>query len=577
MPKVLLRPQFLIIRNKFRKAKSSRLAFRREMMLLLVSVIIISCIYLAFHLLFHAMREEVSFMAIVPRKLIDLLYAYFLVLLALSSTVAAMGNIYSSETIQLALQAPVSNFRIYTAKYLETAIEIGFMFFVLTAPAGLAYITKLGVHWTFLPVACVLSLVFILIPVGIGVSLATIFAQLIAVLWKRGGILLFGILTAFIGAAVELSQELSRVQENKEGAKAFAGMVGLSSNSAPYWIPSRWISDILGSFLTGSGEGLGIKFLLLIATALATYCLGFFVFDIFSMRVRSAAHVHLAYKSEGKRKHKVDLFRVILERISQLAPVDSHTRAIIVKDLSSSVRDRAQALQLLLYLGLGALHVTIYSFLTNAMAMSSIAQQLWIAFLATSNILLVGFMTTTVLTRLVYPSVSLEGRSFWILQVTPIRVRDLVKAKLFCWLPLTISLSSSLMMVGALAIGLGFLNSALVMLIGVAINLGTTALAIGLGARYASFDWESPSQIAVGLGTLTLLLLSVISVIVFAVPSAILLFLAIVPELRTAIGGGISFLAMTFSLFSILFGSVFMMRTSIESGSRALEAKLGEV
>lgn len=546
-------------------------------MLLLVSAIIVICIYLAFHLLFRVMRHDQAFLSIIPRKMIDLLYSYFLILLGLSATVSAMGKIYSSETIQLALQAPVSSFKLYTAKFLETAIEVGFMFFILTAPAALAYITQLGVHWSFIPVGCVLSLIFILIPIGFGIALATLFAQAISFLWRRGGLLLLLITATFFAAAFELAGELQQVQEKKAGAKAFAGMVGITTTSNPIWLPSRWIADLLGSYLTGFGEGLTAKLLLLISSAFVSYCVGFFVFDFLSMRVRSSAHVHLSEETLDGHRGKMDLFRRLLERFISCLPLNPQKRAIVLKDLSSTVRDRAQALQLLLYLGLGALYVTVYSFLSSAMTLSMTAQRVWVGFLASSNILLVGFMTTTILTRLVYPSVSLEGRSFWILQVTPIRIREMVAAKLLCWLPLTIFLAGSLMGVGAVAVGLNFLETALVVLLGVAITLATTGLAIGLGAKYASFDWESPSQLAVGLGTLTLLLLSVSLVILFAIPSSYIVFLTVVPELRGIVGPRLSFITMSLALFVVLVSAVWLMQRSISSGSRALQERLQEV
>lgn len=570
----LLRPHYLAIRNKFLRAKRSSRGLKREMLLIAIAAIIMICIYVAFHLLLRGLSREPSIVAIVPRKMLDMVYGYFFLLTAISSTVAAMGNIYSSETAQLILQAPVSSFKFYTAKFIETFLETSFMFFVLTTPAAVAYVNQLHISWLFLPAAFFLSLVFLLIPVGFGIAIATLFAQIIAYLWRRGGLLLAGILIAFLGAASQLARELERVQETNGGAKAFAGMVGLYSRRNPLWLPSRWVSDCLGYFLTGTGEGFTEKIILLISAVVISFSFGFIVFDLFSMRVRSSAHVHIASKGEGRFRGKADLTRRILEQLSRLLPSGSYTKAIILKDLSSLVRDRAQALQLLLYLGLGALYVTIYSFLSSAMALTHTAKQLWIVLLATSDVLLVGFMTTTILTRLVYPSVSLEGRAFWIIQVTPIRVRDLVKAKLICWLPFTVTLASSLMLIGALAIGLEWWLALLILVIGISLSFGMTGVSIGLGARYASFDWDSPSQLAIGLGTLTLLLTSISLVILFSVPTGILLLLLVVTPVQGIIGTSLSFFLMSACLWTILFGSIALTTRSIASGSRALEERL---
>jgi len=531
-------------------------------------------IFGAVYLLFRGLASEPAFIILIPRKMIDMVYTYFFVLLVLSNTVAATGNIYSSEMMNLILQAPVGTFKLYLTKYLETFFETAFMFFVLTTPAAVAYVIQLNLSWYFLPVSFVVSILFLLIPVGIGIAAATLVARLIAVIWRRGGIILLGIIITFIGSSYQLAHRLERVQQEKGGQKALAQMMGLYSNNRPLSLPSNWAADIVGSFLSGNKEGNYERWILLFSAVGLSFSIGYFIFAALFLRVRSSAHT--LFVSEGVSKPR-DLMRNVFDRFVSLFPVDAQIRAIIVKDLSGMVRDRAQALQLLLYLGLGALYVTVHSFMTTAMNLTSTAREVWVGLLASTNVLLVGLMTTTLLTRLVYPSVSLEGRAFWIMQVTPISVRKVIRAKLYCWMPFTALLCGSLMLVGSYAIDLSTGTSLLVFLIGICISSATTGLSVGLGSKYANFDWDSPSQLTVGLGTLALLLLSILTVFAFSIPSGILLFTLIVPAIYYKLGAVLSFTIQIVCLWSILFGAFALARSSTRNGAMALESKLREV
>jgi ABC-2 type transport system permease protein len=574
MALVLLRPQYLIIKNRLFGPTKSPLGKRRELLLFGVAALIMGSIFGAVYLLFRGIASEPAFVILIPRKMIDMVYAYFFILLILSNTVAATGNIYSSEMLQLIMQAPVGKFRIYLAKYLETFLETAFMFFVLTTPAALAYVIQLKLSWYFLPIAFLVSVLFLLIPVGLGIAIATLVARLIALVWKRGGVLLLGIILAFIGSSFQLANQLERVQKQKAGQKALAQMMGLYSDNRPLLLPSNWAADIVGSFLNGNSEGNTERWILLVSAVGISFAVGYFVFAALFLRVRSSAHT--MFVSDGSSKPR-DILRNAFDGFVSLFPVDPQIRAIIVKDLSGMVRDRAQALQLLLYLGVGALYITVHSFMTTAMTLSSTAKEVWIGLLASTNVLLVGLMTTTLLTRLVYPSVSLEGRAFWIMQVTPISVRKVIRAKLYCWMPFTALLCGTLMLVGSYAIDLGIGTSLLVFLIGISISSATTGLSVGLGSKYANFDWDSPSQLTVGLGTLALLLLSVLTVFAFSIPSTILLFILIVPAIHFKLGTVLALSIEVVCLWSILFGAFYLARSSTRNGAKALQSRLSEV
>jgi hypothetical protein len=133
------------------------------------------------------------------------------------------------------------------------------------------------------------------------------------------------------------------------------------------------------------------------------------------------------------------------------------------------------------------------------------------------------------------------------------------------------------MVLGGYALHLSPPLLAIIFLIGFCISTAITSLSVGLGSKYANFDWDSPSQLSVGLGTLALLLLSIVTVFLFAIPASILLLLLIAPLITTKIGLFLSLALQTFCLWTILFGAIYLAIRSVRNGAAALESRLKEV
>jgi hypothetical protein len=249
-------------------------------------------------------------------------------------------------------------------------------------------------------------------------------------------------------------------------------------------------------------------------------------------RIRSTAS---SSTSQG-RYAEVDITRKIVEFLYRWFPLSDQTRALVVKDLTCLVRDRGQALQLLLFVGISMAYLMLFKFASIGLSFDAIAaEQAWRAFLACMNFLFVGFILTAVMTRLVYPSVSLEGRAFWILLVAPIQLRNMIEAKYRCWLPFTISFAVMLLTTGSIALELPIESWLVSAVIGTLLALGCTGMATGLGALFASFEWESPNQVTAGLGTLVLFLCSLLMVVTLFVPVSLATALAASSEVRLAL------------------------------------------
>lgn len=571
MPATILRPYFLMARNRYRFRHREELGYSKELLMGLVVLIIMGCIFAAVYMGLHALGKQPIFLVLLPPKLIELSLYYFFILLIVSNTVAATGNIYTSERMSLLLPCPIPMSRLFFAKFLETMIETGIMFYVFTFPAVLAFAIRLDTSPFFLPAYFFLSIPFLAIPVAIGIILATLMSRTITLIWRRGAVFVVALIATFIYGVHALSDRLEAVRTSQSGARTLATIAGLYENPNPSYLPSRWISDVLCAFLGSPVSDPAAKLILLFVSAIGLISICYLVFDFLMLRVRSLAGMSQRFdRRSAARFGDTDLVRKLLETIARAIPFDQQTRAIVLKDLTSLVRDRAQALQLLLYLGIAALYVTVFNFMALGLQLDLIAGQVWRAVLATLNILFSGFIFTTLLTRLVYPSVSLEGRAFWILQVTPIEIPQLLKAKLFCWLPLTTLLLISLLVAGTLAIGAQGNYIAYTAVFGFFLSIGCTGLAIGLGARFATFDWESPNQLTVSLGTLVLLLTGVGLLFLMIIPAGIITFFLVIPKLQEIVGFTKAFLLMSTLLFLAIYTNILVAHYACKSGALRL-------
>lgn len=552
MPLKILQPSIVVVRNHFFGQRRVAGTWRRDLILLGFVLSTMALIFFGMVMVLGSMKGDTFFEAIIPIKVIQLTFYTFFILMLISNTVAAAGNIYAAHNMDLLLRAPLSSTRLYLAKLFATTFETGSMYFVFMIPLGLAYNYSLNIPFSFLMIAILISVPFLFITSSLGIVIATIFTQFAAAVWRRGVFLLFAAGAIAIWLYYKLYSLLSSVRFEHGGTNAVVQLISLFDNPNPMWLPSSWASDMLTPFVDPQAPLTWAPVLLLFGSAIGTVAAGFLIFDLMMLSTRSkVSGQHKAGEKVSKSTKASDIMRALIERVYGSLPINRHTRALIIKDLSCLVRDRAQSLQLILYLGIAAFYVVIFTFMSAAINLFPTALQLWWAFLGWINIVLSGFILNAVITRLVYPAISLEGKALWILLVSPMDINNLIRAKVSCWLPLITFIAFTLLFCGARAIGLNTGATIYTVLMGIALSIGGTGLATGLGAVFARFEWESPNQISAGIGTLVLLPLGLVLVALTAIPAAALLLITQVDQVRDILGPnwsvGILFVSLVFA------------------------------
>jgi hypothetical protein len=208
----------------------------------------------------------------------------------------------------------------------------------------------------------------------------------------------------------------------------------------------------------------------------------------------------------------------------------SPSHAIVIKEFKSIFRDLAQSTQVLflgcmclLYLANLRLFVSIDSFPAES--------RVWwqnIFFIMHTSI--TAFFTSSICTRVVFSAISLEGRQFWILQTSPLALKSILRSKLLAWF-VPVSIISAVLFATGTYVIIGRLELLLFyVVLSFFVSYGIVGLGIGLGAAFADFSWEHPSQLALSLGSFVYMLSSAVLVIANIIPMSIILRLDVVAD-----------------------------------------------
>jgi ABC-2 type transport system permease protein len=225
--------------------------------------------------------------------------------------------------------------------------------------------------------------------------------------------------------------------------------------------------------------------------------------------VVGGAMLHRALYARGFTNAQESAHRIVRARTPlrrALAPFGVRRRELVLKELRLFFRDSTQWSQLILLAVLVVVYVFNIKFLPLRGSGVSFFLVNVIPFL---NLALAGFVLASVAARFIFPGVSLEGRTLWLLRSSPMSMRDLLWSKF--WVGTIPLLGLALGIVGVTDALLQV--SAFIFVVSVfTITLMTFAiagLAIGLGSLFPQFETENAAQIPTSFGGLLFMIASI--------------------------------------------------------------------
>lgn len=442
--------------------------------------------YLLFRRLFGAIANIEAltpFFAVgLLQNLLGMVFLVSFVVLFFSALTASIGSFFSDLDLDIYHAAPVPRIRILVARWAKTFLQSAWVVILFLTPlfAALAVQYKLGVLFV---IETVLYLAVLLAtPVSLASALIIVLIRYFPVRRVHQIVVTLAIIMltlVVVGFRMTRPERLFREISTDDVVRV---LEAIEIPAAKYY-PSGWFADVVVGGIEHTPSFVSASRLLGLAGAA-------FALFLFVGRAYFAAFVRARESLAPVALGSTPMLRVL---DSLLARRDPMVRAMTSKEVRVLTRDVAQWSQLFMMIAL----LFIYLYNIKTLPLEGDVRAVLVAF---ANLGMCGFVIAAICLRFAYPSVSSEGRAFWILRTAPISYRRLlwVKAIVFA-IPLTILAIfltgfANVLLSSPLPVWIYTMSASVVM----AVTL--VSLGVGMGGIAPNFASESPLEVGLSLG-----------------------------------------------------------------------------
>src|SRR3954452_25311257 len=428
-------------------------------------------------------------------ELLGIILVGFFSILLLSNIITALSSFFLARDLDLLVAGPVDWLTLYGAKLIETLVHSSWMVVLMAIPMFGAYgvVYQGGPFFPLLVVGTFLP--FLIIPTVLGSALTLILVNVfparrtrdilsvIAVLAAGGVVLLFRVVRP---------ERLAR----PEGFRSLVEFVTVLRTPTSPFLPSEWVQRAVLSWLQERPSLLPVY--LLWTTAAASFVLGALLhWKLYPIGFSKA-------QESGERWARGGGFGRLGRKL--FSPLGIVRRELVLKELRLFFRDTTQWSQLILLTVL----VIVYVFNIKYLPLKGEGVTFFLVnVIPFLNLVLAGFVLASVAARFIFPSVSLEGRTLWLLRSSPLSVHQLLWAKFWVGtLPLLILALGIVGVTDALLQVSDFMFAVSVMTIAM-MTLALCGMALGFGTLFPQFETENAAQIPTSFGGLVFMIAAI--------------------------------------------------------------------
>lgn len=431
-------------------------------------------------------------------KLLGLILVSFFGMLLLSNVITALSTFFLAKDLDLLVAGPVDWLRFYAAKLVETCAYSSWMVLLMAVPLFTAY--GIAYHGGPMFILMVIStfVPFLMIPTVLGSALTLTLVNffparrtkdilsVIAVLAAGGVIILFRLMRP---------EQLAR----PEGFRSLIEFISVLKTPTSPYLPSEWVQSAIMSWLGEEPDALPLY--LLWSTAAALVVIGSLL-----QRALYAKGFTKAQES-GDRLTRQSVLSGAFQKM--LTPLGLVKRELVMKEVRLFFRDTTQWSQLILLGVLVIVYIFNIKFLpTKGEGVSFFISNL-IPFL---NLVLAGFVLASIAARFIFPGISLEGRTMWLLRSSPLAMRELLWSKFWVGtIPLLFFALALVLTTGILMHVTAFIMAVSVVTITM-MTFAIGGLAVGFGALFPRFETENAAQIPTSFGGLLFMMASIVMI-----------------------------------------------------------------
>ena len=436
---------------------------------------------------------------ILAAKLLGMMLVGFFSILLLSNVITALSSFFLARDLDLLNAAPVRWPSLYAAKLVETLVSSSWMVALMAIPLLAAYgaVYRGGLWFPLIAFAAMAP--FFLLPAALGSALTLLLVNAFPARRTRDILSVVAVLTA--GGLVLLFR-LMRPERlaRPEGFQSFTDyLVALDAPSSP-WLPSDWAQQGIMGWLVGP-SGM-TPFLELWGATCVAIAVGALLHRYLYPRGFSKAQ-----EGAGQTVSSTGV-AAIWRRVSYvlLAPIGIRRRELVLKELRVFFRDTTQWSQLLLLAVLIIVYVFDIKFLPLTGEGVSFFLRNIVPFF---NLLLAGFVLASIAARFIFPAVSLEGRTLWLLRSSPLEVDDLLWAKYWVGTAPLLVLAVGIVWVTNTLLQVSPFMFAVTLMSITLLTFAVSALALCFGTVFPQFETENAAQIPTSFGGLVYMMAAV--------------------------------------------------------------------
>lgn len=492
----------LLLSPRYRAAwnRSQRLDRRGRILLMLLGCLGLAFWVAIFVFFYRVLRYFLSvpdFGPVLTYKLLGMVFLTFFSILLFSNIITALSTFFLSEEIDRLVAAPIASSVFFYARFADTLIESSWMVLVFAVPAFLAYGIAHHAGLLFYVATALTLPPFLVIPAAIGVACTAVLVNVFPARRTRDILVLLSVVAVAVLYSLFRLLQPERLVNPEAFASFMQFLAAMQTPSSPF-LPSTWAAEVLYPLLNG-GSGAAFFYLLLLvstAAALITLC----------EALMSRLFLLGWSKAQEGRKARFTQ-QAVWERALRLVtlPFAPQTRLLVIKEVKTFFRDTSQWSQLILLLALVVVYV--YNFSVLPLHGSPLVTFYFKNVIAFLNLALAAFVIASVAVRFVLPSISLEGRSFWIAKTAPLALSRLWWSKFWVGLVPLLVLGEVLVLATNYYLKVIPLMMWLSSVTLFCMTFSIVSLGLAVGAAYPKFDADNAAKVAAGVGGLVYMIL----------------------------------------------------------------------
>jgi ABC-2 type transport system permease protein len=428
------------------------------------------------------------------------------IMLVFSSIVTSYATIYRSDEIPFLLLRPIRIGEIVVYKFLESAVLASWAFFFMILPFVGAYAAHQDLTWLFGVWTFLFSVPFVVLCCALGTLVC-----LIVVRWLPGGKVLKAILSVlfvtgawFIWRAAMMPRPVMS-DETLILAKLIPGMRMAGQPMLPSW----WVAEGMMA-LSRSAWHRGF---LLWGVLVSSTLVAMMVVEEVGRRVFYEGWQRGISLQAVTRRNERSL-RFVRSWLSFLR---TDVCGLLVKDMRIFLRDPMQWTQVVVFFGLLAIYfVNLRNLNYHTLGPG------WRNLIVFLNLFSVSAVISSLSSRFIFPQMSLEGHSFWVLGLSPLSMARILRAKFAMSCVVLVAISASLMEISTAMLKVDTATRLVSIGLGACIAIALSGMSAGFGAVFLDLKQRNPAAIVSSFGGTLNLVVGMIYVLSVIVPVSML-------------------------------------------------------